>query len=117
VIPEADKTELGIIKIHNNVIASIAYLAALEIDGVSRVCDDMKSRVLRFIGKKTQSGAIDIRAEKNDEISIIMPIIMKYGYKIPDVAMKVQDRVKAAVEEATDLTIRDVVIKIKGVDK
>jgi uncharacterized alkaline shock family protein YloU len=117
VIPEADKTELGIIKIHNNVIASIAYLAALEIDGVSRVCDDMKSRVLRVIGKRTQGGAIDIRSEKNEEISVIMPIIVKYGYKIPDVAVKVQDRVKAAVEEATDLTIRDVVIKIKGVDK
>ncbi|MDD5018881.1 MAG: Asp23/Gls24 family envelope stress response protein [Candidatus Omnitrophica bacterium] len=114
---EADKSDLGIIKIHNNVIASIAYLATLEIDGVSRVCDDMKSRILRLIGKKTQSGAIDIRQEKNEEISVIVPVILKYGYKIPDVATKIQDRVKAAVEEATDLVIRDVVIKIKGVDK
>ncbi|MFA5038748.1 MAG: Asp23/Gls24 family envelope stress response protein [Candidatus Omnitrophota bacterium] len=116
-IPDEEKSELGIIKIHDNVIASIAYLAALEIDGVSRICDDMKSKALRLVGKKTQCGAIGIQSEKNDEISIIVPVILRYGYRIPDVASRIQEKVKQAVEEATDLMIREVVIKIKGVEK
>ena len=78
-----DNNDLGVIKIHNNVIASIAYLAAVEIEGVSRICDDAKSRILSAIGKKTQSGAIDVRQEKNDQIVVILPIIVKYGYNIP----------------------------------
>jgi uncharacterized alkaline shock family protein YloU len=112
-----DKNELGVIKIHNNVIASIAYLTALDVEGVSRICDDIKSRILNAIGKKTQSGAIDVRQDKNDQVIVVLPIIVKYGYNIPEVATKVQERVKVAVEEATDLTPKEIIIKIKGVEK
>lgn len=115
-IPDEDQ-DLGIIKIHDNVIASIAYLAALEIEGVSRVCDSMKSKALRLVGKKTQCGAITIQTEKNQDVSIAVPVILKYGHKIPEVASQIQERVKQAVEEATELTIREVIIKIKGVEK
>jgi len=50
---DEEKTDLGLIKIHNNVIASISYLAALEIEGVSRICEDTKSRIATLLGKKT----------------------------------------------------------------
>jgi len=112
-----EKSELGLIKIHNNVIASIAYLAALEIEGVSRICDDLKSSALNFIGKKTKSGAIDARTEKGDTVSIIVPIIIKYGYNIPEVALKVQEKIKSTIEESTDLSPKEIIIKIKGVEK
>ena len=116
-IREEDKAELGTIKIHNNVIASIAYLATLEVDGISRICEDVKSYVLHAIGKRTKSGAIDVRPEKNEGVSIIIPVIVKYEYNIPEVALKVQEKVKATVEESTDLTVKDIIIKIKGVEK
>jgi uncharacterized alkaline shock family protein YloU len=112
-----EKNELGLIKIHNNVIASIAYLAALDVEGVSRICDDIKSRVLNMIGKKTQSGAIAVQKDKSDQVVVILPLIVKYGYNIPEIATKVQEKVKAAIEEATDLTPREIIIKIKGVEK
>ena len=40
---EESKTDFGIIRIHKKVIASIASLAALEIEGVKRVGGDFKS--------------------------------------------------------------------------
>lgn len=116
-IHEDEKSDLGLIKIHNNVIASVAYLAALEVDGVSRICDDLRSSALNLIGKKTKSGAIDARSEKTDAVSITIPLIVKYGYNIPEVALKVQDKVKTAVEEATDLSPKEIIVKIKGVEK
>jgi len=112
-----DKSDLGQIKIHNNVMASIAFIAANEVEGVARVCDDARSHVLRWLGKKTQTGAIDVRQEESDTINICIPLIVKYGYNIPDIAGKVQERVRAAVEEATDLALKEVIIKIKGVEK
>ena len=116
-IREEEKTDFGAIKIHNNVIASIAYLAALEVDGVSRICDDIKSHIAHLIGKRTKSGAIDARTEKNENVSITIPIIVKYGYNIPEVALKVQEKVKNAVEEAADISTKDIIVKIKGVEK
>ncbi len=116
-INEEEKTDFGAIKIHNNVIASVAYLAALEVDGVSRICDDIRSHIAHLIGKRTKSGAIDARNEKNENVSIIIPIIVKYGYNIPEVALKVQEKVKTAVEEAADISPKDIIVKIKGVEK
>ena len=111
------KDDLGQIKIHNNVMASIAFIAANEAEGVSRVCVDARSQVLRWMGKKTLTGAIDVRQEEIDTINISIPLIVKYGYNIPDIAGKVQERVRAAVEETTDVTLKEVIIKIKGVEK
>ncbi len=112
-----NKNDLGQIKIHNNVMASIAFIAACEVEGVARVCDDVRSHALRWLGKKTLTGAIDVRQEGSDIINIIIPLIVKYGYNIPDIAGKIQERVRAAVEESTDVTLKEVVIKIKGVEK
>ena len=69
------------------------------------------------MGKKTLTGAIDVRQEDSDSVNIIIPLIVKYGYNIPDIACKVQERVRAAVEETTDVTLKEVIIKIKGVEK
>ncbi len=112
-----EKSDLGIVKIHNNVIASIAYLTALEIDGVSRICEDIRSRILSAIGKRTQSGAIDVKQDKNGQVVVVIPLIVKYGYNIPEIASKVQEKVKSVIEESTDLTPKEIILKIKGVEK
>ena len=41
---------------------------------------------------------------------------LKYGYNIPDVSERVQDRVKSAIENMTGLTVLDVNIRIAGVN-
>ena len=114
---EEEKSEFGTIKIHNNVITSVAYLATQEIEGISRICDDWKSSLFLLLGKKTRCGAIDVRYEKNDNMSIIIPLIVKYGYNIPEMALRVQEKVKTAIEAGTDLSPKDITIKIKGVEK
>lgn len=116
-IRDEDKNDFVTIKIHDNVIASIAYLTAQEVEGVARICDSLRSLILNVIGKKTKSGGIDVKSEKTDNLSIVIPVIIKYGYNIPEVASKIQDKVKNAVEEATDLSPKDIIIKIKGVER
>ena len=44
-----------------------------------------------------------------------MALNLKYGYSIPDVCEKVQEKVKNAIENMTGLTVLDVNIKIAGV--
>lgn len=116
-IQNDERTELGTIKIHNDVIASIAYLATLEIEGVSRICENIRSIGLGLIGKKLQHGAIDVKSDNIDGLVITIPVILRYGCNIPDVASKIQERVRSSIEEATDLTSREIVVKIKGVEK
>ncbi|MFH0877508.1 MAG: Asp23/Gls24 family envelope stress response protein [Candidatus Omnitrophota bacterium] len=116
-IRDEDKNDFGTIKIHDDVIASVAYLTAQQVEGVARICENPKSMALNLLGKKTKSGGIDVKSEKLDNLSIVIPVIIKYGYNIPEVASKIQDKVKNAIEETTDLSPKDIIIKIKGVER
>ena len=113
---ESTRTDLGTIKVHKNVIASISAIAALEIDGVKRVERGLKSSLLEIIGNKPQTSiAIDI--DKNEEVTIDIPLIIKFGYNIPDIAGKVQESVRQALEKMTSITIKDININVQSIER
>ena len=51
-----------------------------------------------------------------EHVSVDLSLNMKYGYSIPAVSEKVQDKVKTAIENMTGLTCTDVNIRIAGVN-
>lgn len=113
---EESRTDLGTIKIHKNVIASIASLAAGEIEGVKRIGGDFKSGVLELISKKAAI-AIKVEIDKNEEVRVTIPLVIKYGYNIPDIANRVQENVRNALEKMTNLLIRDINVNVQGIEK
>ena len=113
---EESRTDLGTIKIHKNVIASIASLAAGEIEGVKRIGGDFKSGVLGLISKKA-SIAIKVEIDKNEEVRVVIPLVIKYGYNIPDIANRVQENVRNALEKMTNLSIRDINVNVQAIEK
>lgn len=113
---EESRTDQGMIKIHKNVIASIASLAAVEIEGVKRIGGDFKSGILEMLGKKTLL-AVKVEFEKNDEVKLEVPIVIEYGFNIPDVANKVQESIRCALEKMTNLSVKDIDIKVQGIER
>lgn len=113
---DESRTDLGTIRIHKNVIASIASLAAVEIEGIKRVGGDFKSGLLELIGKKYLS-AIKVEINKNEEVSLQIPLVIKYGFNIPDIASKVQESVRNALEKMTNLSVRDININVQGIER
>ena len=113
---DESRTDLGTIRIHKNVIASIASLAATEIEGVKRIGGDFKSGLIALIGKKA-SLVIKVEIDKNEEVRVEIPLVIKYGFNIPDVANKVQENIRNALEKMTNLLIKDINIKVQGIEK
>lgn len=113
---EESRSDLGIIRIHKNVIASVTAIAACEIEGVKRVGMDFKSGILELIGKKSLS-AIKVEFDKNDEVRVEVPVIIKYGFNIPDIANRVQENVHNALEKMTNLSIKEININIQGIER
>ena len=109
-------TDLGAIKIHKNVLASIAAIAAAEIEGVKHVGGDFKSGILEFIGQKEGKG-IKVDIDKNEEVRIGIPLVIKFGHNIPDVANKVQENVRVALEKMTNISVKDIDITIQAIEK
>jgi uncharacterized alkaline shock family protein YloU len=67
------------------------------------------------LGMRNLSKGIEIEVE-NDEIKVSVAINIAYGYNIPDVSAKVQDKISSAIENMTGLHVAEVNVKIASVD-
>ena len=113
---DESQTDLGNIKIHKNVIASIASIAAVEIEGVKRIGGDFRSGILELIGKKALM-AIKVDIDKNDEMRLEVPLVIKYGFNIPDIANKAQENIRNALEKMTNLSIKYININVQAIER
>ncbi len=114
---EEARSDLGVIKIHKNVIASITAIAAMEIDGVKKVAGNLAAGILGMLGNKGLAGVKVELNDKNEEVKVEVPLVIKYDYNVGEVAVKVQENVRAALEKMTSLYIKDINVSIQGVER
>ena len=106
---------LGEVKIADEVVAIIAGLAAMEVDGVASMSGNATRELISKLGMKSLSKGVKVDVlEGIDTVSL--KLNLKYGYDVMDICQKVQEKVKAAIENMTGLTVADVNIRIAGVD-
>ena len=105
---EKVENNLGSVKISEEVIASVAAVAAAEIEGVKLIS-----------GKKP---AISKKAIKfvrlsftETSVTVDVSIVVKYGYAIPEVGRAVQDNVQECVESMTGLKVDAVNVHCTGI--
>lgn len=113
---ENAKTDLGEIKIHRNVISSITAEATKQIPGVVDIGTNFRSFFMKFMGIKNNA-TVAIVFDKDGAATITVPIVVKYGYNIPDIASKVQDNIKASIESATNIDIKNINVIIQDIEK
>ncbi len=113
---EGSRTDLGAIRIHKDVIASIASLAALEIEGVKKIGGDLKASIYELLGKKQQRG-ISVEIDRNDEVKLNVPVVIRYGYNITEIARNVQENIQQSLEKMTNLTIKEINVNVQRIEK
>lgn len=114
---EERRTDYGVVKIHKNVIAQIASMAAKEVDGVSRISSNLFTKGLKMLTKgKITRYPVKIEFRENNEVVICISIVVHYGVNIPIVAANVQENIKKTIEKMTGLYPTDIHIKVKGVE-
>ena len=108
--------ELGGVKVYKSAVSSLVSIAALEVPGVKAVASNFWSSLFDLFGRKFSQIYVDT-GPHSDEISVSVPLVISYGYNVVDVAAKVQENVRSALERTTSLTVKDVNIKVKEVQK
>ena len=106
---------MGEVRIADEVVAIIAGLAATEVDGVDSMAGNITNDLVGKLGMKNLSKGVKVDVTE-EHVSVDLSLNIKYGYNIPDVSERVQDRVKSAIENMTGLTVLDVNIRIAGVN-
>lgn len=108
------ESDLGTIKIADEVVAIIAGLAATEVSGVAGMSGGLAGGIAEMLGRKNLTKGVKVEVgEKQTAVDLFL--IVDYGVKIPEVAWHVQVNVKKAIEGMTGLDVVEVNVHIQGV--
>lgn len=106
--------DLGTVKIADDVVAMIAGLAATEVQGVAAMAGNITNELMSRVGVKNLAKGVKVEVI-GKRVKAELALIVEYGYNIPVVSQKVQEKVKSTVENMTGLEVSDVDIRISGV--
>lgn len=106
--------EVGTVIVVDEVVASIAALAATEVKGVYSMAGTLSNQIKDYIGMHNLAKGVKVELV-DDEFVIDVAIKLDYGYNVMDVSNKVQEKVKSTVENMTGMTVSDVNVKIADV--
>ena len=107
--------ESGEVRVSEEVVAIIAGLAATEVEGVSSMAGNITNEIVSKLGMKNLSKGIFVEV-LDEEIKVDVALNIAYGYAIPDISTKVQEKVKSSIENMTGLTVAVVNVRVASVD-
>lgn len=108
---KSDYEEYGKVTFADEVVATIAGLAALEVKGVS----SMSAGIVEKFGKKGPTRGVRVEVGEK-EAAVDLYMVVDYGVQIPEVAWNVQENVKKSIETMTGLSVIEVNIYIQGIE-
>ena len=106
--------ELGNIRIADDVVKTIAAKATADVEGVYKLAGGVVDEVSRILGKKRPTNGVKVEVGEV-ECNIEIYIVVKYGYKIPEVAEEVQKNVLEEVSRLSGLKVVEVNVYVQNV--
>ncbi len=108
-----EKTAMGEIKIHENVIGDVVEKALEKMKGtVSLEGSSLASSIAGILGGRSKGGiGIDMHEEA---VNIAVKVNIKYGESIPQIAAKVQSTIKEQVMNITGTKVEKVNVMVQS---
>lgn len=110
------ENESGKVEISDDVIAIIANTSALEVEGIAGIENGFANGIAEMLGKKGISKGVKIDIDReNSKIKLVINLSVKFGYKIPEVMFKVQEKIKSSIETMTGLCVTQININVLNI--
>ncbi len=109
-------TDLGVIDISRDVIATLAGLATTECFGIVGVISQrvLADGISELLGRESLSKGVDV-VYRDDRLVIRVNVVIGYGNRITTIAENVITNVKYIVEQYTGLIVDKVEVHVQGV--
>jgi uncharacterized alkaline shock family protein YloU len=101
--------------ITDEAIAVMAGVATSEVRGVAGMSGGFAGGLAEVFGRRNLSKGVKV-VTKNDTTTVDLYVIVKYGYRIPDLAYEIQETVKSTIENLSGIEVDAVNIHIQGID-
>ncbi len=113
-LPEAPP-QAGEYRVSDDVVASIAGIAAAEVEGVAGLGVGLALGLGDVLGKRARARGVRVEVGSR-EAAVDVYLQVAFGVNIPTVAQRVQEAVKRAIEGMTALAVVEVNVHICGLD-
>ena len=110
-----NKDNLGSINITTNVLASIAAKAASEVDGVGFYKSKLEKQAGIFLGLDSERLFVTAKYDA-EQVQVDIKINVLFGYNVPKIAMKVQEKIKEQILYMTDLQVSQVNVHVESIE-
>lgn len=111
-----DDNPNGTVSFATEVIATIAGLAATEVEGVASMANPNNGLAELFTRKNSRNFTKGVWIELDgNNVAVDITIIVEYGSPVPEVARNIQENVKKAIETMSGLVVQHVDIYVAGV--
>jgi len=107
--------EFGHVNISDDVIGIITNIAASEIEGV-QLQGTFAGDIAEILGKKNMTKGVRVDINEDDEVQVDLSVVVDFGVVIPEIAWKVQESVKTAIENMTDLKVTSINVNVQGIN-
>ena len=118
------KLENGTLQISEDVVASVAAAAVLEVEGVCGLSSSISTDIAEMLGMKTMARGVRLTPikhlsktfqMKDGAVKIECDVVAKFGQSVFSLAKTVQDAVKSSVESVAGLSVAQVNVNICGI--
>lgn len=109
-----ESKNIGNVSIADDVVASIAGIAAIEVKGVSKLNGNITNELIGKLGKKNLANGVKVEIE-DGEVSVDISVEVIYGNNVRKLSVEIQDKVKQAIENMTGLTVKVVNVSVSGI--
>ncbi|MCQ2437304.1 MAG: Asp23/Gls24 family envelope stress response protein [Clostridia bacterium] len=111
-----DETQNGTVSFATDVVATIAGLAANEVDGVNSMTAASTGLADMFGRKEKRNLTKGVRIEMvENRVRATISIVVDYGFPVPKVAAALQENVKKAIETMAGLEVSAVDVHVTGI--
>lgn len=107
-------SELGNIRISDEVVKTLVAKVAVEVEGVYKLAGGVVDEVSKMLGKKRLTNGVKVEVGEK-ECSIEVYIVVEYGYRIPEVAEEVQKVILESVSNLSGLKVVEVNVYVQNI--
>ncbi|MBG9736620.1 Asp23/Gls24 family envelope stress response protein [Paenibacillus alvei] len=104
----------GNILISDDVVATIAGLAALETPGIAAMSGGLSDDWVKMLSGKNLQKGVSVKVDEV-EAAIDLRVIVVYGMKIHEVCHQLQVNIRDAVQNMTGLSVVEIHVKVEEV--
>lgn len=109
------KTEFGVITLADEILATIAGVAATECHGIAGMASrKLQDGLAELLGRESLSRGVEVHMD-GERLVIDLHIVVSYGTSISEVARDVRESVRRKVEELSGLQVAKVNVLVQGV--